>query len=122
MSKFAVIFPAGGRSARFSGKEKKPFTNLDGRAVWLRCVEIFVTRNDVCQCIIVVAPDDQEYFRSRFGPNLAFMSVQIANGGAERCGELDLLRERTDQLGAGVGQDLADLGHADLDLDRKSVV
>ncbi len=84
MSKFAVIFPAGGRSARFSGKEKKPFTNLDGRAVWLRSVEIFVTRNDVCQCIIVVAPDDQEFFRSRFGPNLAFMSVRIANGGAQR--------------------------------------
>ena len=84
MSKFAVIFPAGGRSARFSGKEKKPFTNLDGRAVWLRSVEMFVTRNDVCQCIVVVAPDDQEFFRTRFGPNLAFMSVKIATGGAER--------------------------------------
>jgi 2-C-methyl-D-erythritol 4-phosphate cytidylyltransferase len=84
MSKYAVIFPAGGRSARFSGKEKKPFTNLDGRAVWLRSVEIFVTRNDVCQCIIVIAPEDQEFFRTRFGPNLAFMNVRIANGGAER--------------------------------------
>ena len=84
MSKFAVIFPAGGRSARFNGKEKKPFTNLDGRAVWLRSVETFVTRDDVCQCIIVVAPEDQEFFRSRYGPNLAFMSIQIASGGAER--------------------------------------
>jgi 2-C-methyl-D-erythritol 4-phosphate cytidylyltransferase len=84
MSKFAVIFPAGGRSSRFSGKEKKPFTNLDGRAVWLRSVEAFVTRDEVCQCIIVVAPEDQELFRSRYGPNMAFMNIQIANGGAER--------------------------------------
>jgi 2-C-methyl-D-erythritol 4-phosphate cytidylyltransferase len=84
MAKFAVIYPAGGRSARFKDKEKKPFTNLDGRAVWLRSVEAFVTRDDVCQSIIVVAPDDQELFRRRFGPNMAFMSIQIANGGAER--------------------------------------
>lgn len=84
MSSFAVIFPAAGRSSRFHGKEKKPFTNLDGRAVWLRSVEQFITRSDVAQCIIVVSPDDQEMFRRRFGANLAFMNVQIASGGAER--------------------------------------
>jgi 2-C-methyl-D-erythritol 4-phosphate cytidylyltransferase len=84
MPAFAVIFPAAGRSSRFHGKEKKPFTNLDGRAVWLRSVEQFITRSDVAQCIIVVSPEDQERFRQRFGANLAFMNVQIANGGAER--------------------------------------
>ncbi len=80
----AVILPAAGRSARFKDKEKKPFTNLDGRAVWLRAAELFVTRPDVCQCIIVIAPGDQEMFRRRYGANLAFMNVQIADGGAER--------------------------------------
>jgi 2-C-methyl-D-erythritol 4-phosphate cytidylyltransferase len=84
MAQFAVILPAAGQSARFKDKEKKPFVNLDGRAVWLRSAELFVTRKDVCQCIIVVAPDDQEMFRRRYGANLAFMNVQIANGGAER--------------------------------------
>ena len=84
MAPFAVILPAAGQSSRFKDKEKKPFTNLDGRAVWLRSVELFVTRDDVCQCIIVVAPDDQEMFKRRYGANLAFMNVQIANGGAER--------------------------------------
>jgi 2-C-methyl-D-erythritol 4-phosphate cytidylyltransferase len=84
MASFAVIFPAAGQSSRFRDKEKKPFANLDGRAVWLRTVEQFVTRKDVVQCIMVVAPDDQEMFRRRFGANLAFMNVQIANGGAER--------------------------------------
>ena len=84
MARFAVILPAAGKSSRFHGKEKKPFTNLDGRAVWLRSVELFITRSEVAQCIIVVSPEDQEMFRRRFGANLAFMNVQIANGGAER--------------------------------------
>src|ERR1700733_5426322 len=84
MSTFAVIFPAGGKSSRYRDKEKKPFVNLDGRAVWLRSVEQFITRSDVVQCIIVVSPDDQEMFRRRFGANLVFMNIQIANGGAER--------------------------------------
>jgi 2-C-methyl-D-erythritol 4-phosphate cytidylyltransferase len=84
MARFAVIIPAGGQSSRFKDKEKKPFAQLDGRAVWLRSAELFVTRTDVCQCIIVVAKADQEIFRRRYGPNMAFMNVQIADGGAER--------------------------------------
>jgi 2-C-methyl-D-erythritol 4-phosphate cytidylyltransferase len=84
MSRFAVILPAAGQSSRFHDREKKVFATLDGRAVWLRSAELFVTHDDVCQCIIVVAPNDQEVFRSRYGANLAFMNVQIANGGRER--------------------------------------
>lgn len=84
MSRFAVILPAAGKSSRFHDREKKPFANLDGRAVWLRCAELFVTRDDVCQCFIVVAPEDQETFRRRYQANLAFMNVQIADGGKER--------------------------------------
>lgn len=84
MAQFAVILPAAGGSSRFRDKEKKPFVNLDGRAVWLRSAELFVTRSDVCQCLIVVAPNDQEMFRRRYGANIAFMNIQIANGGSER--------------------------------------
>jgi len=84
MAKFAVILPAAGQSSRFKDKEKKPFAQLDGRAVWLRCAELFITRDDVCQCLIVVAKADQETFRRRYAPNLAFMNVQIVDGGAER--------------------------------------
>jgi len=84
MASIAVIFPAAGRSSRFKDKEKKPFATLDGRAVWLRCVEFFINRSEVKQSIIVVAPDDQDMFRRRYGANLAFMDLQIANGGAER--------------------------------------
>ncbi len=84
MAKFSVILPAAGQSTRFKDREKKPFATLDGRAVWLRSAELFVTRSDVCQCIVVVAKDDQEVFRRRYGANLAFMNVQICEGGKER--------------------------------------
>jgi len=84
MARFAVILPAAGQSSRFHDREKKPFVNLDGRAVWLRSAELFVTRNDVVQCIILIAPNDQEMFRRRYGANLAFLNIQIATGGKER--------------------------------------
>lgn len=84
MAKFAVILPAAGQSSRFKDKEKKPFTNLDGRAVWLRTAEHFVSRDDVCQTVVVVAQEDQEMFRRRYGANLAFLEVKIADGGRER--------------------------------------
>jgi len=84
MARFAVILPAAGKSSRFRDREKKPFTNLDGRPVWLRTAEHFVTRDDVCQCLIVVAPEDQELFRRRYAANMAFLNIKIANGGKER--------------------------------------
>jgi 2-C-methyl-D-erythritol 4-phosphate cytidylyltransferase len=84
MARYAVILPAAGKSSRFGDREKKPFTTLDGRAVWLRSVELFVTRADVVQCLLVVAPGDLEMFRNRYQANLAFLDVQIAPGGGER--------------------------------------
>lgn len=84
MASIAVVFPAAGRSSRFKDKEKKPFATLDGRAVWLRSVELFINRPEVKQCLVVVAADDQEMFRRRYGANLAFMDLQIVVGGPER--------------------------------------
>ena len=84
MPRFAVILPAAGQSSRFRDKEKKVFANLDGRAVWLRSAELFVTRDDVCQCLIVVAPEDMETFKRRFAANLAFLNIQIVEGGKHR--------------------------------------
>src|SRR5207302_6280275 len=84
MSQFAVILPAAGQSSRFHDREKKVFANLDGRAVWLRSAELFVNRQDVCQCIVVVAIEDQELFRRRYGAHLGLLNVQVADGGPER--------------------------------------
>ena len=84
MAKFTVILPAAGRSSRFKDKEKKPYATLDGRAVWLRCAELFITRDDVIQTLLVISPEDDEMVRRRYGANLAFMNVQLVEGGAER--------------------------------------
>lgn len=84
MAKFAVLLPAAGRSSRFRDNEKKPFATLDGRAVWLRTAEQFVTRDDVAQCLLILAPDDMEKFKTRYAANIAFMSVKLVAGGRER--------------------------------------
>ncbi len=95
MAKFGVILPAAGRSERFSsGKtatgglgaqnHKKPFTDLKGRAVWLRAAEAFENRDDVVQTIIAISPDDIDWFKEKYRPNLAFMNVDIIEGGASR--------------------------------------
>src|SRR5947208_5630995 len=84
MPRFSVILPAAGKSSRFRDRDKKVFANLDGRAVWLRSAELFVNRKDICQCIVVVAREDQELFRRRYGAHLGLLNVQVADGGPER--------------------------------------
>lgn len=85
MSKFAVIIAAAGKSTRFSSQQrKKPFIDLKGRAVWLRSAELFVGRPDVTQTLIAVSPDDMEWFKEKFRPNMAFMDIEVVEGGGER--------------------------------------
>lgn len=85
MARFGVILPAAGSSTRMTGfQKKKPFLDLKGRPVWVRTAEHFLGRNDVCQTIIAVSPDDLDWFRETYRPNLAFMDIQIAAGGASR--------------------------------------
>ena len=84
MAKFAVILPAAGKSTRFSDKEKKPFAALDDRPVWLRTAELFVSRDDVCQCILVIDPSDEEMVRRKYGANMAFLNISLVHGGSER--------------------------------------
>ena len=84
MPAFAVILPAAGKSSRFGGKEKKPYVNLDGTAVWLRTANLFANRPDVVQTILVISPDDRELVLRRYSANLMFLGVKVVDGGAER--------------------------------------
>jgi 2-C-methyl-D-erythritol 4-phosphate cytidylyltransferase len=85
MAKFAVILPAAGNSSRMTGfQKKKPFVDLKGRPVWVRTVEHFLSREDVCQTILVIAPDDMSWFRETFRANLAFMDITLVVGGSSR--------------------------------------
>lgn len=83
--KYGVILAAAGKSTRFSkNNRKKPFLDLQGRAVWLRAVEHFVNRPDVAQTIVVISPEDREFFELKYQANLAFMEIEVIDGGAER--------------------------------------
>jgi 2-C-methyl-D-erythritol 4-phosphate cytidylyltransferase len=85
MEKFAVIVPAAGKSARFADpKQKKIYAELAGRAVWLRAVEPFITRDDVVQIILAIAPEDRERFERRYRDNVAFMNIKVIDGGPTR--------------------------------------
>ena len=73
-----------GRVLRFGGTRKKPFVDVDGRAAFLRSVELFADHEDVKQMILAISPDDEELVRVKYGANLAFHGVKICLGGKER--------------------------------------
>ncbi len=80
----AVIICAAGASRRFGGKRKKPFVDVAGRAVFLRSIELFTSRDDIKQILLAIAPEDEELVNVKWGPNLKFFNVKICFGGAER--------------------------------------
>jgi 2-C-methyl-D-erythritol 4-phosphate cytidylyltransferase len=99
MPNFAVILPAAGRSTRFGDPwRKKVFVDLKGRPVWLRTAEAFLSRSDVVQTILAIAPDDAAWFREKFAANLAFMNLEIVSGGEQRADTVEnaLARVRPD--------------------------
>lgn len=100
MARYAVILPAAGRSSRFSTQQsrKKVFVELKGRPVWVRSAELFTNRDDVVQTLLVVSPEDLDWFKEKFRPNLAFLDIEIVEGGAERADSVRnaLERVRTD--------------------------
>jgi 2-C-methyl-D-erythritol 4-phosphate cytidylyltransferase len=82
---FAVILPAAGKSSRFHDKNyKKPFAPLAGKPVWLHSAEKFVGRGDVKQVLVVISPEDKEYFQFKFSANTAILGIDVLEGGAER--------------------------------------
>jgi 2-C-methyl-D-erythritol 4-phosphate cytidylyltransferase len=97
MPTFGVILAAAGQSSRFQDANyKKPFAPLAGRPVWLHSAEKFIDRPDVKQVVVVVSPEDRESFREKFGANLAFMGITLAEGGTQRA---DSVRNGLEKLG-----------------------
>lgn len=85
MSTFAVILPAAGQSSRFHNKNyKKPFAPLDNRAVWIVTAERFLNRPDVKQVILIISPEDREYFQMKFAANVMILGIDVVEGGKDR--------------------------------------
>lgn len=84
MAKMSAIVVAAGRGERFGGKESKIFAKLDGQPLFLRALQLFVNREDVCQTILVVGPKDIDQMKAKFGANIGFMGVKLVEGGEHR--------------------------------------
>jgi 2-C-methyl-D-erythritol 4-phosphate cytidylyltransferase len=84
MPKVSVIVPGAGASKRFGDKESKIFQRIGGQPVFIRTLEVFASRQDVCQVLLVVAAADIDQIKRRFGANLGFMGVSLVEGGPTR--------------------------------------
>ncbi|MBN2270388.1 MAG: 2-C-methyl-D-erythritol 4-phosphate cytidylyltransferase [Sedimentisphaerales bacterium] len=80
----AAIICAAGPGSRFGGKRKKQFTDVAGRAVFLRSVELFANRPDTRQILLGIPADDEELVKVRWGANLSLFNVKTFIGGATR--------------------------------------
>ncbi len=93
MAKVAVIIPAAGAGKRFGGEVKKPFALLDNRPIFIRSLELFINRDDVCQNILTVAPEDYDVVKEKFAANIMIMGIKLVKGGAERFESVKLALE-----------------------------
>lgn len=85
MAKFSVILAAAGKSSRFGESHaKKPFVRLGGKPIWLHSADLFFNRPEVGQLIVVVAPEDREFFIANFKEDIDSLKIDIAIGGHER--------------------------------------
>jgi 2-C-methyl-D-erythritol 4-phosphate cytidylyltransferase len=87
---FALILVAAGKSSRFSHfgasdpSVKKTFIHLDGKPIWLRSLEKFISREDITQVIIVVAPEDIDWFRQYYITEINRLLLRVVAGGENR--------------------------------------
>lgn len=93
--KYAVIILAAGKSSRCNTalvsrselrgiERKKTFFPIIGSSACLISLEAFACRVDVCQVILVVAPEDKDEVAKRYAEALEKYKVQLVVGGAER--------------------------------------
>jgi len=90
---FAVLIAAAGKSRRFaegtpSGTAadalRKPFVELYGRPVWQHSATLFAAHPCVRQLIVILSPEDRDFFESTYSPQIAQWSLELVDGGAER--------------------------------------
>lgn len=84
MAKFAVIVPGAGSGTRFGGKRNKIFERIGEQPIFIRTLEAFTSREDVCGIQLVVSAADLPELRERYGGHLGFMGVKVTQGGASR--------------------------------------
>ena len=91
MADVAVLICAAGSSDRFGGKTKKQFEDVNGRAVFLRSLELFADRDDVKQIVVAIPAEDEEIFKIKWADKLGFYGVRHILGGSQRYETVEML-------------------------------
>ena len=84
MATVSVIIPAAGTGTRFGAGGNKVFQTLAGREVFLRSVDVFAARDDVCQILLVMSADDLDAVKRRYAADLSSLGVSLVVGGSSR--------------------------------------
>jgi len=73
MSKIAVVV-----STLVGPGRAMAFAKVKGREVFMRSLELFIARDDVCSTILAVGDDEAEKVKSKYGSHLALAAVKVA--------------------------------------------
>jgi len=84
MAKVSVIVPAAGAGKRYAGERNKIFERIGDQPVFIRALEAFCGRDDVCQVQLVVSTADMDEMKHRYGGHLGCMGVGLVAGGSTR--------------------------------------
>jgi len=97
MPNVSIILPAAGSGKRFGAEANKIFHPLCGRAIFLRSIDLFAARDDICQILLVTSPDDAAELSQRFGEELTDLGAELVEGGARRSDSVRNALARLDQ-------------------------
>jgi 2-C-methyl-D-erythritol 4-phosphate cytidylyltransferase len=75
----------------------RAYSKIEGREVFLRCVELYAPREKVGQRIVVVPPDDMDVMRERYSAHLGFQGVTVGGGGSDWFGCVARALEKLDE-------------------------
>lgn len=89
MNEFSVILAAAGKSRRFRTppgvtSAKKVFADLAGEPVWVHAAKKFHESQLVDQLLIVLSPEDVDWFEAEYAALIEEFGLNIVAGGAER--------------------------------------
>jgi len=84
MAWVSLIIPAAGTGRRFGDRENKIFKPIAGREIFLRALDAFAGRDDICQIQLVVSSRDLPEIRDRYSAELDALGVSLTPGGASR--------------------------------------
>ena len=87
-NRFAVLLAAAGKSSRFvetgASATKKIFVDLCGQAVWQHSAALFANDERVRQLIVILSPEDRDFFETEYARQIKQWSLELVDGGAER--------------------------------------